>query len=519
MKAFTLSLLLFVAAFAQAQPTTSAPTPPARNASDVISIYGEAYTNITNVNYNPGWGQSGSVNIAYDPGTGNLVMAYTNFNYQGTGFEANPQNASAMEFVHIDIWTSNATVVKFTPIDNSGMGPSEVLVDVPLVQGQWSSVDLPKSAFTGMSWNSVFQLKFDGQAGATPSDIYLDNIYFWKTSADPGSDATLSDLQVDGATVPGFTPSAFTYMYGVPGGGPVPQITLATPTNASATVTNITQATAIPGNATVLVTAANGTTQATYTVSYFYNSPATPAPTPTNTNVISMFSDAYTNVNVDTWNTTWSQSGYEEVTIAGNPTKRYFNLGFNGIETTTEPINASGMTYLHLDVWTPNMTTLNVKLVSFLGDGNGGANGDSEANLNFTPTPGAWTQLHIPLADFTNAGLTSLDDLNQYIFTSTPFGSGVLFVDNMYFTTELVDVDDLAQANRRAVLYPNPATPGSTVFVTAEATRVEIYNMRGQLMATSNLPTINLQGIEAGVYVVKVIDKKGIAYASRLVVK
>jgi hypothetical protein len=31
-----------------------------------------------------------------------------------------------------------------------------------------------------MTWNSVFQMKFDGQSGANPSTIYLDNIYFWK---------------------------------------------------------------------------------------------------------------------------------------------------------------------------------------------------------------------------------------------------------------------------------------------------------------------------------------------------
>ncbi len=234
MKEVATFLSLFVVAVAQGQPNTSAPTPPPRNASDVISIYGESYANIPNINYNPNWGQSGTVYTAYDLGSGNLFMAYNYFNYQGTDFAGNPQNASAMEFVHIDIWTSNATVVKFTPIDNSGTGPSEVLVDVQLVNGGWSSVDLPKSAFTGMSWNSVFQLKFDAQAGVTPCDIYLDNIYFWKSSVDPATDATLSDLQVNGAPLPGFNPSALNYSYGVPGGSPIPQITSTTTSNPAA---------------------------------------------------------------------------------------------------------------------------------------------------------------------------------------------------------------------------------------------------------------------------------------------
>lgn len=162
-------------------PTTNAPVPPARNASDVISIYGDAYTNIAVDNFDPNWGQSGhtQVNTTYDPGTGDLVMAYPNFNYQGTDFATNPQDASQMQFVHIDVWTANATDLKFSPI-NSGSGVGEILVSVPLIAGQWSSVDLPIGDFTGMTWDSLIQLKFDGQGGATPSTIYLDNIYFYK---------------------------------------------------------------------------------------------------------------------------------------------------------------------------------------------------------------------------------------------------------------------------------------------------------------------------------------------------
>ena len=49
----------------------------------------------------------------------------------------------------------------------------------------------------------------------------------------------------------------------------VPQITAATTTDANAQTT-ITQATAIPGDATVVVTAQDGTTTQTYTVSYAY---------------------------------------------------------------------------------------------------------------------------------------------------------------------------------------------------------------------------------------------------------
>ena len=160
-------------------PTTDAPTPPAREAGDVISIYSDAYTNINVTNFNPGWGQSGAVDAAYDPtGAGtNTVLEYSNFNYQGTEFDA--ADASSMEFVHIDIWTADATDVKFSPINN-GTGAAEFLVNVPLVSGAWSSVDIAIADFTGMTWDSLFQMKFDGQGGVNPSTIYIDNVYFYK---------------------------------------------------------------------------------------------------------------------------------------------------------------------------------------------------------------------------------------------------------------------------------------------------------------------------------------------------
>ena len=520
MKYFTLSLLLFASIFAQAQPTDNAPEPPMRDPGDVISIYGDAYTNITDVNYNPFWGQSGNVDIAYDPGSGDLVMAYTNFNFQGTDFAANPQNASAMEFIHIDVWTSTATDLKFSPIDNSGMGAGEFLVNVPLVNGGWSSVDLPIGDFTGMTWNSVFQLKFDAQQGMTPADIYLDNIYFWKTGADPATDATLSSLQVDGANLPGFAPSANTYSYGVPGGGAVPQITSAVTNNPMATVTAINQAPGIPGDATVEVTAADGMTTNTYTISYFFNSPATGAPIPTHTNVISLFSDEYTDVNVDFWLTGWSQAAFEEDTIAGNPTKKYTNVGFIGVETTTEPLDVTGMTYMHMDIWTPNMNKFNVKLVSFLGDGPGGANGDSEANLDYFPTKGEWNQLHIPLDSFIAKGLTGLDDMNQYIFTSDPFGAGIVFIDNVYFTTEeATDIDDVKQLMQKVVVYPNPATTEANIYATTDIRRTELFDLSGRLILVSQNPTtINLSGVDSGLYLVRMTDKDGAIHTQKLLV-
>jgi hypothetical protein len=169
-------------------PITSAPIPPVRNPEDVLSIFGDTYTNILINDYDPDSGQSGHmmVDTGYDPGDGNLALAYLNFNFQLTDFGA-PYDAAAMEFLHVDIWVTSDTSrqVKVSPI-NTGSGASEVQTVVPVIPGSWSSVDLPMSAFTGMTWDAVSQMLFNGQfnadgsANSDPFDIYLDNIYFYR---------------------------------------------------------------------------------------------------------------------------------------------------------------------------------------------------------------------------------------------------------------------------------------------------------------------------------------------------
>jgi len=154
-----------------AAPTTNAPTPTV-DASNVISIYSDAYTDITGTNFNPAWGQSTAVNTAYDPtGEGtNTVIEYSNLNYQGTEFPTT--DISAMTKVHFDIWTANEATVQFTPISPG----AETLVDVSSTGGTWTSIDLPLSSFPNVVLSDVFQFKFVGSG-----TVYLDNIYFYST--------------------------------------------------------------------------------------------------------------------------------------------------------------------------------------------------------------------------------------------------------------------------------------------------------------------------------------------------
>ena len=161
------------------EPTVAAPTPPVRNAGDVISIFSDAYTNVSGTDFNPDWGQSTTVtteNIDSNP-----TLKYANFNYQGTAL-GTTQDVSTMEFIHIDMWTYDATNVQIAPISGAG----EYLVSLsPIVSESWESYEFPLSDFggNGVDLTDIFQLKFDGQGGTNPSTIYLDNIYFYKAES------------------------------------------------------------------------------------------------------------------------------------------------------------------------------------------------------------------------------------------------------------------------------------------------------------------------------------------------
>lgn len=76
MKRITFLFLMLTVSFGFSQaPTVDPITPPARAAADVLSIFSDAYNNITGADYNPNWGQSGftTASSTYDTGSGNVV--------------------------------------------------------------------------------------------------------------------------------------------------------------------------------------------------------------------------------------------------------------------------------------------------------------------------------------------------------------------------------------------------------------------------------------------------------------
>lgn len=85
------------------------------------------------------------------------------------------------------------------------------------------------------------------------------------TRAELSHDATLKSIEVDGQAVSGFAPATLSYTVSVPYSQTAVPVVSATANFAAANV-QITQPTAVEGSATIVVTAEDGTTQKTYTL-------------------------------------------------------------------------------------------------------------------------------------------------------------------------------------------------------------------------------------------------------------
>jgi hypothetical protein len=528
-----------IALTALAPPASAAPT-PTRAAADVISLFSGAYTNRTVDTWSASWDQAdvADVNIA-----GNATKKYTNLVFAGVEFTSAPVNATTMTHVHVDVFVNNNTTFKLKLVnfgangtfgggDDSEHEVTYTATSTPaMVAGGWTSLDIPLSAFTGLTGrSSLAQLVISGSSATT----YIDNLYFYKVPAPTEPPAAAPAPTADAAKVISLFSNTYTNVpvsaWGTDwdqadvadvsiGGNATKKITnftfvgieFTSPTiNASAmTHFNFDYWTADPTGAgeelrvKLVDFGANGSFgggddtehELTFTAAttpgiktgewvrfsiplssftglttrghlaqlimvsgpntvfldniYFSDNgtsaptvPGVAAPTPTyaSGDVISLFSNAYTNVPVSTWSAEWDQADVADVQIAGNATKRYTNLTFAGIEFTAPTINATSMTHFRLDIWTPDASAVpaafKVKLVDFGANNAFGGGDDREHELSFeaTTTPalatGAWITLDIPLSQFT--GLTTRGNLAQLIFVGLdPINT--VFVDNLLF--------------------------------------------------------------------------------------
>ena len=237
--------------------------------------------------------------------------------------------------------------------------------------------------------------------------------------------------------------------------------------------------------------------------------PMGPAPTPTypGANVISLFSNPYQNVPVNTWMAPWSAAQVSDLQLSGNDTKRYDALNFAGIEFLgNNQLDVSPMTHFRVDFWTPNLSTFKVKLVDFGPNGQYAGGDDSESELSYSLSTEAWHTLEIPLSSF--SGLAGMNHLSQLIFSGTPSGSGTVYIDNvLFFNNEGASI--LEEQTKSIKAFPNPST--DKILLSAEDSpmnAIQVLGLDGTVLMEdyphSTTRTIDLSKVPAGLYLVRV---------------
>ncbi|WP_439129398.1 Ig-like domain-containing protein [Polaribacter sp.] len=150
-------------------PSVAAPTPTV-TASDVISIFSDAYTDVAGTNLNPSWGQA--TVVTEEMIAGNNTLKYTSLNYQGIEL-GSAQDVTGMTHLHIDYYSTNSTSLNTFLISTGPVEKAKPLA-VPTNSG-WVSLEIPLTDFSPVDLADIIQMKFDGNG-----TIFLDNIYFHK---------------------------------------------------------------------------------------------------------------------------------------------------------------------------------------------------------------------------------------------------------------------------------------------------------------------------------------------------
>lgn len=330
---------------------THAPT-PTQDASKVISLFSDKYSNVPVDYYNGYWAPYQTTLSSDFEVEGDHVLNYTNFNFVGIQMSSPPVNATSMSHLHLDIYLPNAMPAganfKIQVLDFGANGvyggnddkTGETTITAPTLQGQkWVSLNIPLTAFAGLTSKAhIGQVIF---VGTNISGFYADNIYFYN----------------DGSVIP------------------------ATPTVAA------------------------------------------PAPTHAASGVLSIFSDAYTNVAGTNFNPNWGQATQvSQVSVSGNNTLKYSGLNYQGTQFGSN-LNVSSYGYLHIDYYSSNSTALNFYLIS---------PGPVEKAYSLSVPTGmgtnnnGWKSIDIPLSAFSPVVLNNLIQFKVD-------GNGDIFFDNIYF--------------------------------------------------------------------------------------
>jgi hypothetical protein len=215
------------------------------------------------------------------------------------GYSQTTSSYCSTEVLHLNIAAETASAFNLT-IENTGLNTMKITAAAADI----SFLDLI-GAITNSPTKSAADASVGGEISITltwPGTIPAENITIqhiqWR-KAGPATwqindattlftgvcaptptteDTTLSNLTFDGGTVAGFGPGVLNYNIELPLGTIVVPTVVGTPAQSAPATAVTTAASSLPGSSTILVTAQDGTTSATYTINFTVALPAVGLP-------------------------------------------------------------------------------------------------------------------------------------------------------------------------------------------------------------------------------------------------
>ena len=196
----------------------------------------------------------------------------------------------------------------------------------------------------------------------------------------------------------------------------------------------------LPGTSYYYRAYATNTVGTGYGMSYSYSNSFINAPIPTRNpaNVLSVYSDTYSNVPVTYYNGFWapgSTTGSADFSVNGNNVLNYTTFNYVGIAFTNPTLNATAMTRVHFNMYIPNNVPPNFSFLISIEDwgANQVDNGGDDTRQQIFVTASqvqanTWITIEAPitLVNRNNIGLIIMENINGSSLSN-------FYMDNIYF--------------------------------------------------------------------------------------
>ena len=412
-------------------PSVVAPA-PTWPADQVKSIYSDAYAFAPTslLSYNEGWWDN--PNMTQEAIGDDHYLHYDLYRNGMIGAQWAEVSVATMEKFHIDVFASASGSVTFRLIcagDPDAVNGTKQTLN--LVGGEWNSFDFDLADFNAAhNWTRLFQYAIEGyQAGGLVGEhISVDNIYFYRTSALVDEEApanvaasvasasyfggVLSVSATDNSGAVLVTVKDGEREVGVGGG--------ASGASLSVNVANLLPGTAYTLSVIVSDEAGNAAAPVEVQLTTAAAPAAAPKPSFTGKEAVAIFCDELDGgpaINIGGWGQS-TVVAFGEL-AAGDHVCYGSNFNYLGWELNPA-VNAAGMEYLHLDIYSTSMTSIKVTPIS----------PGHEQVIAKNLTNGEWTSLDIALSEYAAA---NIEWNNVFQFKFDGGNGGDFFVDNVYF--------------------------------------------------------------------------------------